>query len=220
MGHRAVTFDLDDTLAVVERDRGDILLDAATAVGAPPISRADYLAAHERVQAGTTREPIFETVLAEVGATGVDAGALATAYRRRIGAHLRRVAGVEPMLETLAGTVQVGLITNGPVRAQRDKLERLGWTDRFDTTVISGRVGAHKPRAAPFVTACDRLGVAPGDVVHVGDHPVHDVAGALNAGLDAIQVVGPGEPGLDAVQTIPRERLAAEVPRLTLPAVH
>jgi len=36
------------------------------------------------------------------------------------------------MLADLRGEYRVGLLTNGPVRAQRDKLETLGWEDAFD----------------------------------------------------------------------------------------
>lgn len=37
---------------------------------------------------------------------------------------------------------------------------------------------AYKPRPEPFRLALDRLGLCPGDVLHVGDSPASDVAGA------------------------------------------
>lgn len=220
MTPRAVTFDLDNTLTVVEQDRETILHDAATAVGAPPLSRESYLEAHETVTAPRTREPIFTALLSVVGATDVDPTALTLEYRRRIGQNLRPVRGVEELLDNLGDSMPVGLITNGPERAQWDKLERLGWTDRFDAIVISGRVGADKPHPTPFHAACDRLSVDPGDVVHIGDHPVHDVTGARRAGLEAIRVVDSPSQADPSVESITRERLAEDLPMMAAPAIH
>lgn len=220
MAPRAVTFDLDNTLTVVDRDRETILQAAATAVGAPPLSRESYLEAHETVTAPRTREPIFRALLSEVGATDVDPTALTLEYRRRIGQNLRPVRGVEELLDTLAESMPVGLITNGPERAQWDKLERLGWTDRFDAIVISGRVGADKPHPTPFSTACDRLGVDADEVLHIGDHPLHDVTGARRAGLEAIRVVDSNSPDDISAETIARDRLAEDLPMMAAPAIH
>lgn len=217
---QAVTFDLDDTLAVVDRDRATILEEAARSVGAPPLRREDYLAAHAEVEAAHTREPIFEAVLKRAGIGGVDPEALAEAYRRRIGQQLRPVYGAEALLERLGTLMPVGLITNGPERAQWDKLERLGWTDQFDAIVISGRVGAHKPDPIPFKAASDRLGIEPEEILHIGDHPVHDVIGAERAGFEAIQVVERDFRGEVGHSTLVREDLTTELPQLAAPAIH
>lgn len=220
MGTRAVTFDLDDTLAVVDRPRAEILAEAVDAVGGPVLTREDYLDAHASVWSSQTREPIFASLLAKEGDIVTDPSRLADAYRRAIGDSLRPVAGVEAMLARLRDSVKVGLITNGPTEAQRDKLDRLGWVDRFDAVVISGRVGAPKPQPEPFMTACDRLNVEPSDVLHVGDHQVHDVKGARDAGLDAIQVVANDTTSATEIDTVPRHRLATDLPQLAIPAVH
>lgn len=217
---RAVTFDLDDTLTVVDRDRETILAEAARAVGAPPLSREAYLEAHAAAEAAQTRKPIFEVLLSEVEAADVDPAALTIEYRRRIAQNLRPVRGAEELLETLAGSMLVGLITNGPEQAQWEKLERLGWTDHFDTVVISGRVGTPKPDPRPFEVACDRLEVDPTDVLHIGDHPIHDIEGARQAGLAVIQVVEDGTETDSQVETINRARLADELPHLMVPAIH
>ena len=39
-----------------------------------------------------------------------------------------------------------------------------------------------KPAPDMFLEACDVLGVPPASVLHVGDHPVNDVAAAKEAG--------------------------------------
>ena len=43
--------------------------------------------------------------------------------------------------------------------------------------------GVPKPDPGIFHAACARLGLAPHEVLHVGDHPHIDVAGAAAAGL-------------------------------------
>src|SRR5690606_28805556 len=43
--------------------------------------------------------------------------------------------------------------------------------------------GSAKPDPAIFLAACEGLGLPPVEVLHVGDHPEADVAGAARAGL-------------------------------------
>lgn len=219
MGPKAVTFDLDDTLAVVERSRPALLDDATAAVGAPSIDRADYLAAHARHGTGRTREPIFRALLADHGVDDVDPAELARAYRAAIGAHLRPVPGVEVMLDRLSEHLPVGLITNGPAVAQRDKLERLGWTDRFDAVVIAGRLGAAKPAPEPFEVAARRLDVEVEELLHVGDDRRADIDGARAVGAETIHVVEATTSRSRADRpVIERHQLSDRVGRLLRPA--
>ncbi|MFW6153528.1 MAG: HAD family hydrolase, partial [Halobacteriota archaeon] len=63
MGPSAVTFDLDDTLVRLDRDRSTILTEAARSVGAPDLSRDAYLVAHREHHAHETREALFAALL-------------------------------------------------------------------------------------------------------------------------------------------------------------
>lgn len=212
MGRRGVTFDLDNTLAVVRRDRTEILNAAAQDVGIQSLSRERYLRAHRRHHANFSREPIFAAVLREAGHSDANPAALAAAYRRRIGEAIEPVEGVDRMLDRIQTERPAGLVTNGPILAQQDKLERLGWTERFDTVVISGAIGQAKPAAEPFHEACARMRTDPDRTVHVGDDPIADVQGATDAGLGAILVGGADETPA-AVRSIDRRRLVSELPR-------
>ncbi|MGC0311788.1 HAD-IA family hydrolase [Kitasatospora acidiphila] len=51
-----------------------------------------------------------------------------------------------------------------------------GLDELVDAYVFSFEVGVQKPHPAIFQAACDRLGLAPADVLMVGDHPVQDAA--------------------------------------------
>lgn len=212
---RAVAFDLDDTLAVPARDRATILSEATERAGGgglARLSRADYLEAHTANAAGETREPIFADLLDRVEAEA-DPSALAAAYREAIADAIAPVDGVEAMLASLSGTYPLGLLTDGPDRAQRHKLETLGWTDRFDAVVVTGSLATRKPDPDAYRRLCADLGVAPSAVAYVGDHVERDVVGARNAGLRPVQVLGPGaEPDPAAVAHVRRQDLAAELP--------
>jgi len=208
---RAVVFDLDYTLAVPERDRATLLAEAAEAAGAPPLDRGAYLRAHRETGHGETRAPIFERLLDDDDPPAAD---VAAAYRDAVAGATAPVAGVEPLLAELRGRYAVGLLTDGPARAGRSKLAALGWADRFDAAVVTGEIGADKPDPAGFRAVCERLGVAPGEAVFVGDSPELDVDGAVAAGMPVVQVLFDGGPDPDprADATVRRGALAAELP--------
>jgi putative hydrolase of the HAD superfamily len=184
MSLAAVVFDLDYTLVVPERDRQTLLDEATAAAGVDGIDRQEYLDAHGTDVASRTRAPIFERLLEEG-----DPEAMARAYRSAIEDALVPVPGAVELIEELRRNYRVGLLTDGPVRAQRGKLETLGWTDLFDAVVITGALPAGKPDPRTFETIAGDLGVAPGAAAFVGDHPVADIRGASAAGMRAIQVL-------------------------------
>lgn len=213
MAPDAVVFDLDYTLAVPERDRATLLAAATDAAGAPSLSREAYRRAHREIAHGTTREPIFEALLSGTDAD-VDPAGVATAYRDAVADAMVPVAGTEALVADLRGRYAVGLLTDGPTRAGRSKLEALGWTDLFDAAVVTGEVGADKPDPRGFEAVCERLEVTPGDAVYVGDDPDLDVDGAAAAGMAVVQVLyedGP-DPDPRAAATVRRAEVARALP--------
>lgn len=211
MAFSAVVFDLDYTLAVVRRDRSTLLAEAAKAADVPiEFSREEYGAAHQRAHAHETRAPIFAELLG-----GNETGeALAEAYRTAIADVIEPIDGAEALIDELRQRYKVGLLTNGPVLAQRDKLEVLGWEELFDATVITGDLEAGKPDAGAFEAILDSLDVRAEQAVYVGDGVETDVVGARGAGMTVIQVCYPGGPDPDprADAHINREDLTTELP--------
>lgn len=210
----AVVFDLDYTLAVTSRGR-QVLLDEATAsAGTHAIDRDAYLATHDETDATETRAPIFERLLADEA--GADAESLATAYREAIADALEPVPGVADMLRDLRADYRLGLLTDGPERAQWSKIEQLDWEGLFDAIVVTGALPAGKPDPNTFRTVCADLEVDPEDAVYVGDRPETDVAGATAVGMAAVQVLYPGgpDPHPDAVATVERDHLVERLPDL------
>ncbi|WP_049915322.1 HAD family hydrolase [Haloferax mucosum] len=215
MSVSAVGFDLDYTLAVPTRDRETILSEAASATGAPPLSREAYLREHQENLTRETREPIFESLL-DNHDSPVDPEHVATAYRERITDAVVPAEGVEPMLVGLRTTYRVGLLTNGPVVAQEAKLDKLGWRDYFDAALVTGALPAGKPDERAFDALLDALGTTAEETVYVGDSVHHDIAGAHDAGLRPVQVLGEGcdDPDPRAIAHIQRESLPTELPEL------
>lgn len=211
---RAVGFDLDGTLAVPARSRRRLLAEAVDAVpGVEPseLTREAYLEAHAGNLTARTREPVFRDALPRD--SDADPGALAAAYREAITTALEPVDGVGAMLADLRGEYRVGLLTNGPVRAQEVKLDALGWWDAFDVVCISGHLPAGKPDVRAFQALLDRLDIAAARTAFVGDQPDQDIAGAAAAGLAPVQVIHSDGPAAHprAVATVDRERLAADL---------
>jgi putative hydrolase of the HAD superfamily len=210
---QAVVFDLDYTLAVPQRDRTTILEAATDAAGAPDLSRADYLEAHRRNLTQETREPIF-TELLEGRETEAEPAEVAAAYRDEIAADLEALPDVELMLAELSERYRIGLLTNGPVRAQRDKLETLGWENAFDAALVTGELEAGKPDPRAFEAIAGELGVEPERTVYVGDEVEADIEGATGAGMTAIQILLEDGPGPDprAAAHVEQEAVATAVP--------
>lgn len=82
--------------------------------------------------------------------------------------------------------VRLALLTNGPSRAQRRKLERFNLAPLFDCIVIEEEFGAGKPDLRVFEHALAQLQVRPEEAWMVGDRPELDIAPAQQLGIRAI----------------------------------
>jgi HAD superfamily hydrolase (TIGR01549 family) len=84
-----------------------------------------------------------------------------------------------------------------------DKLRALGLHDLpWSAHVSADDTGALKPQARAFQTALERLGVAPGEVLHVGDRDDTDGVGARAAGCHVAILGTEALPMLGAVPRI------------------
>ncbi|MFN4000580.1 HAD family hydrolase [Microcella sp.] len=106
---------------------------------------------------------------------------------------------VLPALDALP-PVRVGIITNGDLAFQTDKLSRIGLWDRLDLTaaradgsideparrgrvIASGELGVTKPDRAIFHAAARAFEVEPAQCAYVGDRVRTDAVGAHEAGM-------------------------------------
>ena len=79
----------------------------------------------------------------------------------------------------------VGLISN--MNQSGDELaDSMGLLPYIDLSITSHEVGAEKPNQLIFERALERAKARPERAVHVGDQITSDVAGAVNAGINAV----------------------------------
>jgi HAD superfamily hydrolase (TIGR01509 family) len=96
------------------------------------------------------------------------------------------VPGMIELVDDLrAAGVIVAVISNseGKLAALFDEI---GWAGRFALVTDSGVLGIEKPLPGIFTWTCDRLGVSPSSVVHIGDSRAADVDGAVAIGMRAV----------------------------------
>lgn len=87
------------------------------------------------------------------------------------------------LLDKLQQHYLLGLITNGPSRAQWEKVHRLRLERRFDVVLVSGDLPWEKPQQQIFHEACEFLGVEPRQCLMVGDKLETDILGGIQAKL-------------------------------------
>jgi len=90
---------------------------------------------------------------------------------------------VIPVLSSLKQQYTLVALTNGNAH-----INHTGLADFFSFQVSAADVLAAKPDPAMFLRAMQQVDVFPEDTLHVGDHPVHDIQGARNAGIDSVWI--------------------------------
>ena len=186
-----VVFDLDNTLC---RRTGDV--DAAYRRAFDRID-ADSFGAPEELWAALDGPPDpgdrvgylgagIARVAACHGRSDVDPVAVAAALLDEIdNSEVELLPGAERALDAARALGPVGILTNGPERRQRTKIEALGLEPTVDAIVYAGDLSRRKPHVDPFEAILTDLGVAADRTLYVGDSLAYDVAGAHNAGLGA-----------------------------------
>ena len=189
---QAITLDLDDTLwpfapigARIEQVLHDWMLQhsPATAAMFPQAAmrelreRAYLDNPHLHHDLSALRRLALQQALQDSGA---DAALLEPAYEAFFAARnqVEYYPDALAALQRIAARVPVAALSNGNA-----DLERIGVAHLFAFQLGAREHGAAKPVASIFHAACERLGVAPEHVLHVGDHIELDVAGAMSAGL-------------------------------------
>ena len=85
------------------------------------------------------------------------------------------------VLEYLAKQYTLGALTNGNANIYKTDA-----ADYFDFAFLAEDIGIGKPAADMFHAALEQTGVHADEVVHVGDSPEHDIAGAQAVGIRTI----------------------------------
>jgi HAD superfamily hydrolase (TIGR01549 family) len=134
-------------------------------------------------------ERLFRRLQVESG-TPPPAAEHAEAVRQLLGPDsLALYEDVPPTLERLkrAG-LRTGIVSNWQ-RGLSHFVRELGILDYFDFIVVSAEVGYQKPDVQMFEIAAQRMGLMPGEILHIGDNPVQDVAAATECGFQTLHLV-------------------------------
>lgn len=190
----AVSLDLDDTLYAQKQWLDGAWRTVARAadeqLGLP---REDlHQALQKESDRGSDRGGIIDRALQEVvPGSPEDAteyvAPLVEAFRAHRATALTLYPGVRATLTAVrrAG-LATAVVTDGHPPQQYDKLVVLDLLHLVDAVVVSDELGGRqfrKPAPEPFLKAARRLGIEPGAMLHLGDRPEKDLAGARAARL-------------------------------------
>lgn len=95
---------------------------------------------------------------------------------------------VEEVLQKLSERYDLALISNTMSDQPRLILEKTGLVRFFKVVICSRDLGIRKPNPHIFTYVLEKLGVDPGEAVHVGDSVEADMEGALNVGIQPIWI--------------------------------
>ena len=200
---RAITLDLDDTLWPVlpALERADRDLDAYLRQHYPDVARAWPIPAMRVLRAEVAAERTdlahdftaqrYITMQRAFAACGIEQAPLDTLWDIYFSArnNVDLYPDSLPALQRIAERWPVASLTNGNA-----DLDRIGIRAHFAHHVSARDTGTAKPDARIFMAAAERLGVAPDEILHVGDDPELDVVGARDAGLRTAWINRAGHP--------------------------
>jgi putative hydrolase of the HAD superfamily len=130
-------------------------------------------------------EERFAALAKRLGVSDPDLPGLLTSVHMGVFREQVRVPGHHAaLLAELAGPRAIGLCSNfSHSQTAVSILEESGLAPHLAAVVISDAVGLRKPRPEIFQAVLARLGVAPGEALHVGDSLRADVVGAAGLGI-------------------------------------
>jgi HAD superfamily hydrolase (TIGR01549 family) len=199
----ALTLDLDDTLWPVlpALERADLAVDAWLQQHYPDVARAWPIAAMRGLRARvaaerldlahdftTQRQLTLQHAFDACGITAAPVDALWEVYfaaRNRVELYPDSL----PALERITARWPLASLTNGNA-----DLQRIGIHTHFIHHICARDSGVGKPDPRIFLAAAERLGVAPAQILHVGDDPAMDMVGAREAGLRTAWINRAGDP--------------------------
>ena len=202
---RAVLFDLDGTLADTAPDMARTVNLMRERRGLAPVPLAQVRPHVSRGARGmvcsafgmTTEHPDYMPMREEFLAL----------YGENLCIDTRLFPGMDELLQSLeARAIAWGVVTNKFERFARPLIDTLGLTARARIVVGGDTCARSKPFPDPLLYAAQKLDVAPGEAVYVGDDE-RDIQAARAAGMPALAAaygyLGDGAPveswGADAV---------------------
>jgi len=224
---KVVTFDLDDTLWLLK----PVIIEAERIVFKWLSDQAPKFAAHFTLQSfGEWKwqryksQPPLANQISQMRIASMEQALVEAGYRQDQALPLAADAfavflqarhqvtlfeGVEALLQTLHGRYSLGVLTNGNA-----DIRRLAIGPMFDFSFSAEQLNASKPAADHFLAAQRISGVSAKEIIHIGDHLEHDVAGARLAGCHAIWFNPDKKPRPPGPQQFLEASTLAQIPAL------
>ena len=199
MNIKAITFDLDDTLWPLfdvimhaHKTANDFLIKKHPQMQGVLFSAKERKKWKELVsqepnlanRLSELRQKVIYELLIENNVPSEEANLLSKESFRIFIEERHKVVYFDDVLETLKSLKEkyiLGVITNGNADIKTLKIDHL-----FDFYLNAEMVNESKPGKKIFDEAAKLAGVLPEEICHIGDHPVNDVEGALQAGFQAM----------------------------------
>ena len=185
---KAILFDIDDTLTNREYAayrlyrvlfqpyfQDPLLLEAVIQdmMVAEQYSNCSKQAAQDQIEA--RYHVRFDFLLTEI-------------WDRKIGSYGFAFEDTADTLDYLKEKYRLGVVTNGYIDTQNEKLVRAGILDRFEMVLTSQEAGVVKPDPKIFALAAEKMGLKANECVYVGDTFSNDIYGAIKAGMEAVWI--------------------------------
>jgi putative hydrolase of the HAD superfamily len=187
---KAVLFDLDNTLIDFMKMKHsateaaiEAMIGAGVKLNKEEASKLIYQLYDEY---GIEHQQIFQEFLIRTQKK-VDHKILAAgivAYRKARTVLAEPYQGVmSTLLKLKQRGMKLAIVSDAPILQAWTRLTEMKIQDFFDAVVTFEDTGQRKPNAQPFMKAIQQLEVKPEEVLHVGDWPERDIAGAKALGL-------------------------------------
>ena len=187
---KAILFDLDDTLFLEK----DFVKSGFKAV-------ASYI--HNRngidekiifknlwsIFSSGKRKNIFDLYVKKFGNNRYSINEMVDLYRSHM-PDINLLPGINAYLLSLSKEYKLGLVTDGYIQTQNNKINVLGLKKIFDRILITEELGREfwKPSIVPFSKICDSLEVSPMETIYIADNPEKDFKGPNQLGMYSIRL--------------------------------
>ena len=186
MALKAVLFDMDGTLLDTAPDFVAVCQAMRAARELPPLNEQVI----RDVVSGGARAMVSATFGLDVGADGFEALRLEflERYQQHCAVLSRPFDGMPELLADIEASRLVwGVATNKPLRFAAPIMQQLGLAERSAVLLCPDHVERSKPAPDMLLLACKQMGIAPADVLFVGDD-ARDIESGRAAGCKTAAV--------------------------------
>jgi putative hydrolase of the HAD superfamily len=92
------------------------------------------------------------------------------------------------ILKKLKNQYKLGIITDGNITRQKNKIEKFDMNEIIDLVVYTKKI-APKPSPLPFEYAINELEIEPSESYYIADNPKIDFFGAKKVGMNTVRIL-------------------------------